>query len=142
MVNSKRLVCGHLLRTPMQKGELLCNFIEITLAWVFSFKFSAYFQNTFSQEHLWTAASDILVRHGPQTVVYLDKWCIQNQVSKRSIFMIKNRFLNSINIGSPATFSSILYANVFFGYFKNLDPGPGSGPWTWTLNPDPEKPGP
>ena len=56
--------------------------------------------------------------------------------------MIKNRFLNSINIWSPATFSSILYANVFFGYFKNLDPGPGSGPWTWTLNPDPEKPGP
>ena len=28
-----------------------------TSAWVFSCKFAAYFQNTFSQEHLWTAAS-------------------------------------------------------------------------------------
>ena len=27
------------------------------LAWVFSCKFTAYFQNTFSYEHLWTAAS-------------------------------------------------------------------------------------
>ena len=27
-----------------------------TLAWVFYCKFAAYFQNTFSQEHLWTAA--------------------------------------------------------------------------------------
>ena len=28
-----------------------------TLAWVFSCKFAAYFQNTFSWEHLWRAAS-------------------------------------------------------------------------------------
>ena len=28
-----------------------------TLAWVFSCKFAAYFQNTFSQEQLWMAAS-------------------------------------------------------------------------------------
>ena len=28
-----------------------------TSAWVFSCKFAAYFQNTFSQEHLWIAAS-------------------------------------------------------------------------------------
>ena len=28
-----------------------------TSAWVFSCKFAAYFQNNFSQEHLWTAAS-------------------------------------------------------------------------------------
>ena len=28
-----------------------------TSAWVFSFKFAAYFQNTFSQEHHWVAAS-------------------------------------------------------------------------------------
>ena len=38
-------------RTHMQK----CNFR--TLAWVFSCKFAAYFQNTFSQEHLRRAAS-------------------------------------------------------------------------------------
>ena len=30
-----------------------------TSAWVFSCKFAAYFQNTFSYEHLWTAASDM-----------------------------------------------------------------------------------
>ena len=28
-----------------------------TSAWLFSYKFAAYFQNTFSQEHIWTAAS-------------------------------------------------------------------------------------
>ena len=28
-----------------------------TSAWVFSYKFAAYFQNTFYQEHLWTTAS-------------------------------------------------------------------------------------
>ena len=28
-----------------------------TSAWVFSFKFAAYFQNTFSQERLWVTAS-------------------------------------------------------------------------------------
>ena len=47
-------------RTPMQK----CDFNKVakqlcwnrTLAWVFC-KFAAYFQNTFSREHLWTAAS-------------------------------------------------------------------------------------
>ena len=29
-----------------------------TSAWVFSCKFAAYFQNTFTNEHLWTAASE------------------------------------------------------------------------------------
>ena len=49
-------------RTPMPK----CDFNKIALqlywnhasAWVLSCKFVAYFQNTFSQEHVWTAASD------------------------------------------------------------------------------------
>ena len=49
-------------RTPMPK----CNFNKIALqlywnhasARVLSYKFVAYFQNTFSQEHLWAAASD------------------------------------------------------------------------------------
>ena len=30
-----------------------------TSAWVFSCNFAVYFQNTFSEEHLWMAASDI-----------------------------------------------------------------------------------
>ena len=29
-----------------------------TSAWVFSHRFAAYFYNTFSQQHLWTAASN------------------------------------------------------------------------------------
>ena len=29
-----------------------------TSAWVFSCNFAAYFQNTFSQEHLWVTASE------------------------------------------------------------------------------------
>ena len=33
-----------------------------TSAWVFSCKFVAYFQNTFSTEHLWMAASEILFK--------------------------------------------------------------------------------
>ena len=30
---------------------------NLTLAWMFSYDFAPYFQNTFSQEHLWGAAS-------------------------------------------------------------------------------------
>ena len=32
-----------------------------TLAWVLSSKFAAYFQNTFSLEHLWVAASVMFI---------------------------------------------------------------------------------
>ena len=35
--------------------KLLCNLSAS--AWVFFCKFAAYFENTFSKEHLWTAAS-------------------------------------------------------------------------------------
>ena len=35
-----------------------------TLTWVFSFKFGAYFQNTFSKEHLWRAASVYILLAG------------------------------------------------------------------------------
>ena len=51
-------------RTPMPKY----NFNNVakqlywnrTLAWVFSCKLAIYFQNTFSQEHLWVAVSAVL----------------------------------------------------------------------------------
>ena len=50
-------------RTPMPKCNLnevaLQLYLNRTSAWVFSCKFAAYFQNTFSMEHLWVAASDI-----------------------------------------------------------------------------------
>ena len=49
-------------RTPMPKCDF--NSVALQLYWnrtstcVFSCKFAAYFQNTFSYVHLWTAASD------------------------------------------------------------------------------------
>ena len=49
-------------RTPMSKCDLNKFTLQLywnhTLIWVFSCEFAAYFQNTFSQKHLWTAASD------------------------------------------------------------------------------------
>ena len=38
-----------------------CDFKKVALhsAWVFSFQFAEYFQNTFSPEHIWMAASEI-----------------------------------------------------------------------------------
>ena len=49
-------------RTPMPKCDF--NKVALSLYWnrtsarVFSCKFAAYFQNTFSKKHLWTAASE------------------------------------------------------------------------------------
>ena len=39
--------------------KLQSNFIEITMALVLSCKFATYFQNTFSEEHLWATASGV-----------------------------------------------------------------------------------
>ena len=44
-------------RTPILKCDFIQLYWNCTLAWVFSCKVAAYFQNTFSQEHLWVAAS-------------------------------------------------------------------------------------
>ena len=45
-------------RTPMPKSDFNKVAKHGTSAWVFSCKFAAYFQKTFSQEHLWVAASE------------------------------------------------------------------------------------
>ena len=45
------------LKTPFIIEQLW--WLLHTSAWLFSSKFAAYFQNTFSQEHIWTAASEI-----------------------------------------------------------------------------------
>ena len=48
-----------------------------TLAWVFSCEFATYFQNTFSKEHLWVAASAIIITKArifpnyPYSTIYL-----------------------------------------------------------------------
>ena len=42
-----------------------CDFNKVanhTSAWMFCCKFNAYFQNTFSKEHLWWDASDAFVK--------------------------------------------------------------------------------
>ena len=48
--------------TPMPKCDFNKVALELywnhTLAWMFSCKFAAFFQNTFSEEHLWVAASN------------------------------------------------------------------------------------
>ena len=45
-------------RTPTPTPTALQLYWNRTSAWVFSCKFVAYFQNTFSKDHLWTAASE------------------------------------------------------------------------------------
>ena len=45
-------------RTPMPKSDFNKVAKHGTSAWLFSCKFAAYFQKTFSQEHLWVAASE------------------------------------------------------------------------------------
>ena len=51
-------------RTPLPKYDFNKVALQLywnrTSAWVFSCKFAAYFQNTFSQEHLWRATSDCI----------------------------------------------------------------------------------
>ena len=48
--------------TPMCDFNKVATALQLywnrTSAWVFSCKFVAYFQNTFSKDHLWTAASE------------------------------------------------------------------------------------
>ena len=44
----------HPCRSAISINQLYRN---CTSAWVFSCKFAAYFQNTFSKKHLWVAAS-------------------------------------------------------------------------------------
>ena len=51
------------------------------LAWVFSFKFAAYFQNTFSKEHLWWAASAYQTLKGIQVscVLYSYRFTVKKE---------------------------------------------------------------
>ena len=66
-------------RTPVPK----CDFNKVALL---SRKFAAYFQNTFSKEHLWTAASD-----------YVRKGIWSKSVTKKLQFDERNKFLNFLN---------------------------------------------
>ena len=55
--------------------------------WVFSSTFAAYFQNTFSKEHLWVAASGCLI-HGCYTFNQLCKNIKNNQLFPKIAHLI------------------------------------------------------
>ena len=59
-----------------------------TLAWMFSSKFAAYFQNTFSQEHLWTTAS--IVRSSRTQMIF------KIGVFKISQYLWENTCINKV----------------------------------------------
>ena len=72
-------ICSKFTREhPCQSAisiKLLCNFINITSAWMFSCKFAAYFPNTFFKEHLRMAASIFWTTTKRKPELY-DKWNI------------------------------------------------------------------
>ena len=75
-----------------------------TFAWVISCKFAAYFQNTFPQEHLWTAASEISKR------TFFNCWVIKS-----------NSFHNSSDeIWHWLNFSDFIHFSFFFRFFQNI----------------------
>ena len=68
-----KLTGGHLCRSVISiKLQLYWN---RTSAWVFC-KFASYFQNTFSQEHLWVAASENRLR--PNLKMHQNKYDFRN----------------------------------------------------------------
>ena len=78
--------------------KLLCN----TSVWVFSCKFAAYFQNTFSREHLWVVSS---------VIFYLEIKASQLHLAQNSL---KN-FLSLIQRSSePATWINNEKYEVFY----------------------------
>ena len=91
-------------RTPMPK----CDFNKValqlywnhTLAWVYCCTFAAYFQNTFSQEHLWTATSGYAkgwrtnLKHFKLTVrVSTSWWCLYVNFSVVWLFWSNNQYV-------------------------------------------------
>ena len=99
------------LRTPMPKNDFNNSALQLywhhSLAWVFSCNFAAYFQNTFSQEHLWVAAS----------------W----QIMWVQIFLIMSRiFVNLIEnlMWNPKKkWSSVMIINIFWFSVIFWNPG-------------------
>ena len=80
-------------RTPMPK----CDFNKVAeqlywnhfSVWVFSCKFAAYFQNTFSYEHLWVAASEISIKTG---IFYSLNFCCSGIIDlKKKLGKNKNK---------------------------------------------------
>ena len=105
--------------------KLLCNFLEIILRHGCSpVNYAAYFQNAFSWEHLWVAASVYSYNY------HKDKTFHRSWLRNRVVgiwFSIDNEFYVVHNL------KKVQYVN----FFENLLLKPGPGPWTL----DPEKRG-
>ena len=120
-------------RTPMPK----CNFNKVakqlywnhTSAWVFSCKFAAYFQNTFSQEHLWTADSTNCSQI--KLVIYQFAFCCfffwsNGWLFKRSIlislFVVNFRKVlkHFLNLNTAECISTVLIKNASILHFNRL----------------------
>ena len=81
-------------RTPMPK----CDFNKVakelywnlTSTWAFSCKYAAYFQNTFSSEHLWRAASVGMYQHNfPAITVSVTRCFNSNWISFQSFTLVR-----------------------------------------------------
>ena len=81
-------------RTPMPK----CDFNKVakelywnlTSTWAFSCKYAAYFQNTFSSEHLWRAASVGVYQHNfPAITVSVTRCFNSNWISFQSFTLVR-----------------------------------------------------
>ena len=65
--------------------------LQSTSAWVLSCKFAVYFQNTFSKEHPWTAASENNILN-----LYFMNWLYEERIKgerNKSIIFLVNLFL-------------------------------------------------
>ena len=105
-------------RTPMPKYDFNKVAKQLywkrTSTWVFSCKFAAYFQNTFSQEHLWRAASALssllfaLDRHFSLVICYFLLFtCYVSLVTCLSFFYIFHFSKLMTTVFSPFLFLEI-----------------------------------
>ena len=113
--------------TPMPE----CNFSKVALqlywnhtsAWVFSYKFAAYFQNTLSYEHLWMAASVTCWKFTLEKTSY--KY-IEDKGVKNIGFLLKAKpHLNKkcwLDFYYFCVYTYVNYANITWGssHFRNL----------------------
>ena len=102
-------IFGNFTRTIIPK----CYFSKVakqlywnrTSAWVFSCKFDAYFQNTFSAEHLWVAASQ-----NNHTLGFFDKY---SKKFLNEVFLCKLKLKKiAQKMFSPSTFLHRWFTNV------------------------------
>ena len=89
-----------------------------TSAWVFSCKYAAYFQNTFSQEHLWRTASG---DRRDNKFYFLHVEVIHEQVKLTTIIYRKATFsgvYSYFEIFLPAAYKFSMISTLVYRYFR------------------------